>query len=201
MRPIRRLAALSFGALALILGPFSAPALAAQPSSGVVSSANPQVTWSGGPLVFTGFGFECDPAGPTCDLFDLQVGALAPETDDVVISVAAGDDGDVLVLYVYGPDGTIVAEDTTFTANPRVALRNPPPGTYSVRVEAFLGGAGPVSYSAVAAVADAGAAPDAEVPCTGEDAGLGPPPQAVIAAALADDGRVVRLDVLVLLDG
>ncbi len=201
MRPPRRLAAVSIGALALILGAFSSPALAAQPSSGVVSSANPQVAWTGGPLVFTGFGFECDPAGPTCDLFDMKVGALAPEADDVVISVAAGDDGDVLVIYVYGPDGTIVAEDTTLSANPQVALRNPAPGTYSVRVEAFLGGAGPVSYSAVAAITDAGAAPDVEVPCNGEDAGLGPPPQAVIDAALADVGRVVRLDVLVLLDG
>ena len=58
-----------------------------------------------------------------------------------------------------------------------------------------------MSYEAVAAATDAGEAPDPEVPCTGDDGGLGPPPQQVLDAALADDGSTVRLDVLVLLDG
>ena len=175
---------------------------AAEPASGTVDGTTAQVTWSGGPLVFTTLGTGCQPvAGPTCDVFELTIGALPADAPDVVISGAAESPGDILWLYVYGPDGTLVAEDTNLGANPRAILRRPPPGTYSVRFEALLGSQPTVSYKALAARADAGPAPDAEVPCTGEDGGLGPPPQEVLDATLQDPGHEVRLDVLVLLDG
>jgi hypothetical protein len=191
------------GCLALGLGVLSlAPVTrAAEPASGTVEAANPQVTWSGGPLLFTTLGTGCDPVTPQCDVFDLTIGALAVEAPDVVISAAAGQATDVIGLYVYDATGAQIASDDSLTANPRVQLRDPVPGTYSVRVEAFLGPGGPVSYDALAAATDAGEAPDAEEPCTGDDEGLGPPPQNVLDAALADDGRIVDLDVLVLLDG
>ena len=195
------LAALGTAALLLVSG--AGPAASSEPSSGTVSSASPSVIWSGGPLAFTTFGTGCEPAGasPTCDVFDLTVGALAPDADDVVISVAADHPSDILSLYVYGPDGALVAEDTNLTANPRVTLRGAAAGAYSVRVEALLSTSGLPTYRALAAATEAGPAPDEEVPCTGDDAGLGPPPDEVLQAALDDDGRPVRLDVLVLLDG
>jgi hypothetical protein len=181
------------------------PSQAASPASGTVSAASPQVTWSGGPLIFTTVGTGCDPAlpvmPPTCDAFGLTIGTLNATANDVVISVAAGAPTDVLVLYVYGPDGTLVADDDTFTANPQVILRDVAPGAYSVRVEAILGAGATVSYNALAAATNAGAAPDPEVPCNGDDEGLGPPPPEILDAVLNDDNRNVRLDVLVLLDG
>lgn len=177
------------------------PVRAAAPSSGTVSSASPQVSWTGGPLPFTTLGTSCDPPGPTCDVFALSIGALTAEANDVLISVAADAPSDVLALYVYGPAGTMVASDTALTANPRVTLRDPAPGAYSVRVEALLSTGGLPTYKAVATAVDGGAEPDPEVPCTGDDAGLGPPPQAILDASLNDDGRIVYLDVLVLLDG
>ena len=173
---------------------------AATPAAGTVDATHPQVTWSGGPLLFSTLGTGCKPKTPQCDVYTLTIGALPAGAPDVVVSVAARNATDVLSMYVYGPSGTLVAEDTELTANPRVALRGPTAGKYSVRIEALLG-TGPVSYDAVAAATDAGAPPDEEVPCTGDDAGLGPPPAEVLAAALNDDGRAVRLDVLVLLDG
>ena len=188
-------------AAATVLGILaSPPAPASDPSSGTLSATTPRVTWSGGPLLFVTEGTGCPVASPTCDRFDLTVGDLARKADDVVISASADNPADVIRLYVDGPDGTRVAEDGKLTANPRVTLRDPAPGAYVVWVEALIGTA-PVTYDAVALAADAGAAPDPEVPCAGQDGGLGPPPQAVVEAALADDGRSVRLDVLVLLDG
>ena len=178
------------------------PAVPAEPDSGTLSAAAPQVTWTGGPLLFTTFGTGCQPvAGPTCDVFDLTVDALAPTAPDIVISGAAGASADVLSLYVYDADGNLVGQDDSLTANPRVILRHPAAGAYSVRFEALLGTTGLVTYKAVAATTDAGPPPDPEVPCTGEDAGLGTPPPEVMDAALNDDGHDVRLDVLVLLDG
>ena len=185
-------------ALALVPG---SPTTAATPSAGTVSAASPQVSWSGGPLPFTTLGTGCDPAGPTCDVFTLTIGPLAADANDVLISVAADNPSDVVSLHVYGPDGALVASDSALTANPRVALREPASGIYSVRVEALLSTAGLLTYKAIAAATEAGPPPDAEVPCTGDDEGLGPPPQAVLDAALNDDGRTVYLDVLVLLDG
>ncbi len=191
------------GCLALGLGVLGlAPVTrAAEPASGTIDEANPQVEWSGGPLLFTTFGTYCDPVTPQCDVFDLSVGALPVAGPDVVISAAAGQQTDVIGLYVYDSTGALVASDDSLTANPHVDLRDPVPGHYSVRVEAFLGFGGPVTYEAIAAATDAGEAPDAEVPCNGDDEGLGPPPQNVLDAALADDGQIVQLDVLVLLDG
>ena len=190
-------------AAAALLGIVAAPpAPAADPSSGTLSADSPQLTWRGGPLLFATVGTGCDPAAsPTCDVFDLTIGALATKAGDGVISVAADQPGDVLALYVYGPDGAMVAKDVKLTANPRVTLHDAAAGAYSVRVEALLGTVGPPTFAAVAAATDAGDPPDPEVPCNGADEGLGPPPPAVLDAALADDGRPVRLDVLVLLDG
>ena len=92
---------------------------ASEPTSGTVDATSPQVTWSGGPLVFTTFGTGCDPATPQCDRFDLTIGTLPVDAPDVVISGSAGSGGDVLSLYVYGPDGSLAGEDTALTANPR----------------------------------------------------------------------------------
>ena len=64
--------------------------------------------------------------------FDLTIGSLPADAPDVVISGAAGNGGDVLSLHVYGPTGGLVAADTALTANPRVALRDVAPGTYTV---------------------------------------------------------------------
>lgn len=178
------------------------PVRAAEPTAGTLDASERSVAWSGGPLVFTTFEYGCEPSGPTCDVFDLTVGSLPVDAPDVLISVAGREGSDVLSLHVYDGDGNQIASDSALTANPRVELRDIESGTYSVRVEAILATTGPtVSYDALAAVTDAGPAPDPEVPCTGEDGGLGPPPAEVLTAALNDDGRVVKLHVLVLLDG
>jgi hypothetical protein len=119
----------------------------------------------------------------------------------VVVSAQADTSTDVITIDVYGPDGTVVADSgSELSATPGIVLRDPAPGTYSVRVEALLG-TGPVTYDATASAVDAGEEPAPEQPCNGDDAGLGPPPQEVLQAALDDDGRRVQLDVLVLLDG
>ena len=188
------------GVVALAVLGLAPTANAATPAGGTVDSGHPQVTWSGGPLLFSTLGTGCKPKTPQCDVYTLTIGALPAGAADVLVNAAARNATDVLSLYVYGPGGALVGQDTELTANPRVVLRRPAAGTYSVRVEALLG-SGPVSYDGLAAATDAGAPPDEEVPCTGDDAGLGPPPADVLQAALADDGRRVRLDVLVLLDG
>lgn len=178
-----------------------ASADAADPGVGYVDSSRTRTEWQGGPLPFTTLGTGCEPVIPTCDVFELNIGQLSPRQPDVAIAGRAKMGSDVLALYVYGPDGTQVAKDDALTANPHVDLRSPAPGKYSVRFEAMIGLGNLVEYTASATVTAAGPAPDVEVPCTDELAGLGPPPQAVLQAALDDDGRNVDLDILVLLDG
>lgn len=189
---------------ALVLTGLAAlPATAATPSGGVIDGGRRQVNWSGGPLTFSTLGTGCEvPQVPQCDTFTLTVGAMPGDAPDILVSGAASGSGDVLMLYVYGPDGSLVAREENLTANPRASIFRPKPGVYSVRFEALLSLTGPtVSYKAIAAAAKLGQPPDAELPCNGEDAGLGPPPAEVLEAAADDDGRNVNLDVLVYLDG
>lgn len=111
------------------LGLWSQPAAqAASPESGSISKSKRSVSWSGGPIYLSQPSLAGDCLGgssdPTCDYFALTITNLGegakvqvkvttarPNTDDGVNGVQ-GDDYD---LFVYAPNGALVAE----SANPR----------------------------------------------------------------------------------
>lgn len=203
MRSLRRLALL-LAALGLVLG-VPGPATAATPASGALAADGTPRTWTGSVVVPDPAAPSGCPTGqePFCDTFSLAVPALGADRPDVRVAVAADVSGDVLQLYVYGPGGTIVAEDTSLSANLTATVVSAAPGTYSVRVEAAL--FVPPSTGSYRGVAQAvahstGQALDDEGLCSDAVHLLTTPPE-VLQASLEDDGRRVRLDVHVLLDG
>jgi len=117
------------GLVVVALGLLAQPAAqAANPASGSISKSKRSVSWSGGPIYLSQpnpVASDClgGSEDPTCDYFDLKVtlgeGAKVqvkvttarPNTDDGVNGVQ-GDDYD---LFVYAPNGALVAEG----ANPR----------------------------------------------------------------------------------
>lgn len=122
---ILRLAVIGVVAFALLS---QHAAEAATPESGSINRSKRSVKWSGGPLYLSQpnpVASDClgDSDDPTCDYFALTVnlgeGARiqvkvttpSPNTDDGINGVQ-GDDYD---LFVYAPNGTLVAE----SANPR----------------------------------------------------------------------------------
>jgi hypothetical protein len=193
---MRRPRGLALAAALAVLFAFVAtgPSRAAAPASGTVNADTPVVQWSGGPFAAINPVWETDcpvEALPFCDSFALTVEALPADRPDVLVSVAADSTLDILTLSIYR-DGTKVAESTALGSSQTVALHTPEPGLYSVRAELQLGTPGTSTYRGVALAGVAGEDVDLTQGCTAEETAL---------ALAPDDGRVVDLDVLVLLDG
>ncbi len=123
---MRTLRAFVIGIIAL--GMFAPHAHAANPSSGTITKSKRSISWAGGPIYLS----QPNPVAsdcllgsddPTCDYFALtvklgegarvqvKVTTARANTDDGVNGVQ-GDDYD---LFVYAPNGALVAE----SANPR----------------------------------------------------------------------------------
>jgi hypothetical protein len=202
MRWLRSLFVVAVAA-GLVLTPIRG-AGASTPGSGTLADDGTSTSWSGSFVAPDPAAPSQCPTGqePFCDTFALTVPSLAPGRPDVRIDVLADDPNDILQLYIYGPTGTLVAEDTSVSANLHATLDAPAPGAYSVRVEAALfAPPSDGSYRANAQAVPPAPRPslDDEGACSDTVTVLTTPPE-VIQAGLADDGRRVRLDVHVLLD-
>jgi hypothetical protein len=143
--------------LVLIGGLALAVALhAAQPQSGSVSAASPEVSWTGGPFVTSLPLTETQCPGDLpeaaeslgCDSFHLTIEGVSGNYA-VSISTEPGFDSDDYDLHVYGPDGSLVESSAGSDGWEEVDLIVPSPGTYEVVVQAWLVGVGS-TYSAVA---------------------------------------------------
>lgn len=109
---------------------------AAEPAGGTVSQDSPTVSWLGGPFL-TSNPAACLPEDPACDRFALTIVPSGEAGDSVqVITVAA--DGDDYDLFVYDPNGALVASSAGATGNESVAIFEPVAGTYTVEVQAWL---------------------------------------------------------------
>jgi hypothetical protein len=179
---------------ALFAAVSTGPGRAAEPAAGTLMADNPVVEWRGGPFNAINPVLETDcvvETLPFCDVYTLTVGALPADRPDVIVSVVADSTLDILTLSIYR-DGAKVAESTALGSSQTVALHAPLPGVYSVRAELQLGTPGTSAYRGAALAGVAGDDVDLTQGCTVEDTAL---------AAAPDDGRIVDLDVLVLLDG
>jgi hypothetical protein len=181
-------------------------ARAATPAAGALSADGSATTWTGDvPIPDVASPSQC-PTGqePFCDVFTLTVPALDAARHDVRVEAHADDQTHVIQLYVYGPDGTEVAKDESVSANVTATVPNAVPGDYSIRIEGFyVTPPTTTTYhaGALAITTTPGPPPlDDEGACSDTVTVLTTPPE-VLAAAAADDGRRIRLDVHVLLDG
>jgi hypothetical protein len=187
-----------WGSLVAVLAALAAlagPTYAAEPAAGTVSATQPETSWTGGPFLAPNPLGPTDcpiPKAPYCDTFTLNVGPLPSDGPDVAVSVAADRTADLLSVAIYGPTGAVVARSQGLGSSQTVLLTAPPAGAYSVRVELLLGTPGVSTYKGRAVAFKGNPEIDLSQDCFLEETTVvfGP-----------DDGRVVDLDVLVLLDG
>lgn len=178
--------------LIAVLLPF-ASVYGAEPDAGHLDRAHPSVSWTGGPFYASNPTQDNRCAGAdraTCDLFVLTV--EAPQGWLVTVATETVDDID---LVVYDRRGDFVAGSGGADGNELLAFRHDRRrAPYEVRVQPFLVTPG-TTYNG-----DARLDPPGMADVGGEDC-LEPVPQAAPESVVADDGRRLRLDVLVLLDG
>jgi hypothetical protein len=111
---------------------------AATPTAGTISKAKKSVSWSGGPFTLSEptLDSDCNIGGaddPICDHFSLTVNLGDSANIEVAIKTprpctagclaqpAEGDDYD---LFVYGPDGSKVAEKATPAGNEKLVFKH-----------------------------------------------------------------------------
>lgn len=147
-------------AVVLVAAALPASLAAATPSSGTVSEASPETSWTGGPLLPTASADCGGPDSTACDNYALTIAAPASAfTVEVVVTPAAVDDYD---LQVYAPDGSLAGSSGNSPGQPeKVVLSNPASGTYTVATAPY---AATSAYSATAtlALADEPAPPSDE---------------------------------------
>ncbi|HEX2225186.1 MAG TPA: zinc-dependent metalloprotease family protein [Thermoanaerobaculia bacterium] len=187
-----------FLAVLATTGLTSAPAMAAQPSSGTVAPPNISAQWVGGPYtVGVPNQLGClTPGNPTCDAFDVTVNL--PNNYRFAVAIASEIEGDDYDLYVYYPDGTEAARSANAGGNESVVIvHNQSRGTgpYKVRVLPFEVTSGS-TYQGIARSTS-------QQPIEPEDpnACLEAVPAALGISGITDLGQTVSLDVAVLLDG
>lgn len=172
------------------------PVFGADPKEGRLSQGHPEVSWTGGPFYASNPLIQDNRCGgvdrSTCDLFVLDVRAQRGWLISVATETSEGTD---LALFVYDRRGEFVAGQDRSGGNEMLSFRHDPrTAPYEVRVQPFLVEPG-ATYQGDARLDRLGI-PDAG----GEDC-LEAVPLKAAESALADDGREIRLDVLVLLDG
>ena len=113
-----------------------APAWAASPPSGSVSSTSTQASWSGGPGTPTASSTCGGPSNPQCDNYKLTI--VPPSYSfkvEISLTLQATDDYD---LEVYNPDGSLAGSSGNGPgAKETVVLTNPAAGTYTVTASPY----------------------------------------------------------------
>ena len=121
------------GALALLV---AAPAPAATPASGTVSTDAPTLAWTGNPQPPTASATCNGPSNAACDNFQLTI--LAPSDPFTVAIEVVPQLSDDYDIEVYGPDGALVDDSGNSPGQPEsVLLINPASGTYTVSVSNY----------------------------------------------------------------
>lgn len=185
MRHLQRVSTIATLA-ALILVPV---AWAADPSEGTVSHKE-DAAWTGGPFFLSDPVACTSSSDPVCDHFFLSVDAR--EGTHVGVGITTEDpDANDLDLFVYAPDGTLLASSTTPTGTESLVFEHSlahGEGAYEVRVQPWLVEPGTV-YEGVAMVS--------RDPVDRERECLEPVPEAVSV----DFTENIGLETMVLLDG
>jgi hypothetical protein len=178
----------SFVAVLLVL--VVAPAAwAADPAAGTVSKRQ-DAGWTGGPFVVSNPAACLTGIDPVCDHFLLTVDARAGTHVAVAITNAAPETND-FDLFVYAPDGTLLASSATASGTEKAVFEHKSQyagQAYEVRVQPWLVDAG-MTYQGVAAVTREPV--DVVKECL----------QPVPAAISLDFTEPVQLSTMVLLDG
>jgi hypothetical protein len=122
--------------VAMLAALLCAPAWAANPSSGTVSSGSTQAAWTGGPGTPTAAATCGGPSNPQCDNYKLTI---VPPTYsfkvEIALTLQATDDYD---LEVYNPDGSLAGSSANAAGQKEtVVLINPAAGTYTVTASPF----------------------------------------------------------------
>jgi hypothetical protein len=178
------------------------PARAATPESGSISKKGPGITWTGAADAPNPSPAGClDAADPTCDHFVLTIEPVKHKDVRITIDVAEGEDWD---LFVFGPDGTPVAQGAQLGAgeDETAILRLPAKGTYTVSAQPWLVTPG-IEYAGTATFVHATAAgepepePDDEKDCQE----FVPHAASPVLTETPENGDAVSLDVAVLADG
>ena len=204
MRARRRLAAVIAALLAVGLFQLSPLARAADPASGTLGAPGDRVTWTGGPFLVSNPSDVVEPCGmagePGCDRFTVTVAPQsAPSTLVVTVSTEQADFDDY-DLYVFKDGEEVTRSANEFTPPESVAI-GLPSGTYEVRVKAYAVAPGSTYAGEAKLVEGGGPAYEDEETLEEIEECLETVPEAAGARGLTDDGRIVSLDVTVLVDG
>lgn len=170
---------------AAALAAAAVPALAAEPSSGELSTATPRVEWKG---TAGGYGVSivADVNGsfpacqaPVCDAFDLTV----KDSADLTVAITTDDGSGFTTIEVEAPDGTIHynggAEDQPTSV---IKIKKAAPGAYVVRTMTNNPVASGDAYSGLATLAVAPA--PVVVPTAAPTPGTAPAPTPAAAPTI-----------------
>jgi len=120
----------------LLVALLCAPAWAAAPSSGTVSSSSAQASWTGGPGTPTAASTCGGPSNPSCDNYKLTI--VPPSYSfkvEISLTLGATDDYD---LEVYNPDGSLAGNSGNSAGTKEtVTLTNPAAGTYTITASPY----------------------------------------------------------------
>ncbi|NNF60521.1 MAG: exo-alpha-sialidase [Gammaproteobacteria bacterium] len=133
-------------------------AYAATPPVGTVSEASTTVMWTGAPS--SSNPAACDPS--SCDTFELTIVPPSYSPYKVIIemdSTGPTPDQDDYDMQVFDPAGNQAGSSGSSGSNEKIALFNPPAGTYEVVVQAWATTAPLSSYAATAMLINAAEAP------------------------------------------
>lgn len=168
------------------------PALAAEPSEGTVSKANPKVEWTGtsnayGVYPIHGIAQAGEPcAAPACDSFTLEVADQDTLTLTADNDATGGPGSDSVEMDVVTPSGETIYTQSAADAPVVVKIKNAAKGSYTVNVlvNQPANVSGTFKASAVLGAVTKPAAPLPEAPPTNVDAPA-PAPAAEPAASLS----------------
>ena len=146
--------------IAVILGVYALPALAATPESGTISDSQTSIEFSGDPYVVPNTTNVlqqadqqtiCEEGTPTCDIFRFEVNLSDASVDDDTLVITVGWEDDVIPSTPSVPEtpdydlelyndatGEFITQQAS-AANPEVMITVPNNGKYQLRIIPYAG--------------------------------------------------------------
>lgn len=182
-----------FGAILLLALPSATTVRAAEPVSGTLGGTHDEVTWSG-TFIASNPAVCATSVDPLCDHFRLTIDSTAIKQVAIAIAPAEGFEADDYDLFVFDDQGVLLASQADGDGYESVVVANTGAAFYEVRVQPFLVAAGS-TYHGVAMRTREQAVDADEADC------LEAIPEQVSIAGILDEGQIIELSVMLLLDG
>lgn len=171
------------------------PAVAATPEEGDIAGPNDETTWEGGPFLVSNPAACLGSDDPTCDSFRFTVSSNAVKRVLVAIAPAEGYEHDDYDLFVYDDQGVLLGHEASSSGYESVVIDHTGSPWYEVRVQPWGVESGS-SYTGVAMRTKEQAFDEPDWLTCVEAV-----PAKLSLADVLDDGSVIELSVMLLLDG